>query len=111
VDEVSGYVAEDHAAVGADAIERAEADQPIATADIEDDVARAECGAVEHAIAPSLQILYEVGWKIRPALATLADPERPAVLGQRAPTLPSPASGGGEIRGLHFPRGGGDLRI
>jgi hypothetical protein len=84
--------------VGANAIERAETDQTIATADIEDDVARPECGAVEDAIATPLQGFDEIGRKIRPALATLANPERPTVFRQRAPTLPSP-------------RGGGDLRI
>jgi len=35
--------------------------EAIATADIENDVAQAECGAVEDAIASSLKVLDEVG--------------------------------------------------
>jgi len=78
-DQLGGDVAENHLAVGANAIECAETDQTIATADIEDDVARPECGAVEDAIASPLQGFDEIGRKIRSALATLANPERPAV--------------------------------
>jgi hypothetical protein len=95
-DEVGRNVAKDHLAVGADAIEGAETDQPIAAADVEDDVARPECGAVEDFIASLLKVLDELRWKVDSALAALANPERPAVF-RRAPTLPSPR-GGGEIR-------------
>lgn len=60
-DQVCGNVAEDHAAARPDPIERPEADQPIPTTDIEDDVAGLECGAVEDAIASLLQLLNQVG--------------------------------------------------
>ena len=68
---------------GADSVERAEADQAIAAANVEDDVARPECGAVEDAIASPLQLLNKVGREVRPTLATLPNPERPAVFRHR----------------------------
>jgi hypothetical protein len=70
-------------AVGADSVERAEADQAIAAADVEDDVAGLECRAVEDAIASSLQVLDEVGRQLQAALASLANPERPAIFRRR----------------------------
>ena len=83
LDQAGGDVAKNYVALRADTIERPEADQAIAAADVEDGVAGLECRAVEDAIASSLQVLDEVGRKVGAALATLANPERPAIFRRR----------------------------
>jgi hypothetical protein len=70
-------------ALGSDAIERAEANQPIPAANIEDDVAGLERGSVEDAIASPLQVFDELGRRLGASLATLSNPERPAVFRRR----------------------------
>jgi hypothetical protein len=70
-------------AVRAESVERPEADQAIAAADVEHGVAGLECRAVKDAIASSLQVLDEVGRKVGAALASLANPERPAIFRRR----------------------------
>src|SRR5437763_4528972 len=56
VEEILGDVAEDHPAALADELDRAEADQAVARADVEHDVAVADVRVLEHAAAELLEV-------------------------------------------------------
>src|SRR5207248_1143253 len=56
VEEILGDVAEDHPAALADELDRAEADQAVARADVEHDVALADVRVLEHAATELLEI-------------------------------------------------------
>lgn len=49
-------ISEDHEPITVEQVERAEADEAVAGADIENDIARRECGVVQHDIAIPLDL-------------------------------------------------------
>ena len=80
VEEVLRDVAEDHPAALADELEGAEADQAVARADVEDDVAFADVRVLEHAAAELLEVRQLPGELLRvAAVPVLEQPPSPSI--------------------------------